>query len=96
MGIGGGIFLMAIGAILAYAINVDVKYVDLRVTGWIFILTGLVTVLLTIWYLMSRRRQNGTMRGVDRSVLEETRLAHGHAVVDPEPIASHLRPPMEP
>ncbi|GGK35200.1 hypothetical protein GCM10010124_29870 [Pilimelia terevasa] len=94
MGIGGGIFLIAVGAILAYAIKVDVDFIDLRVTGWVFILTGLTTVLLTVWYLMSRRRRPAT--GADKSVLQETRIAHGHAVVDPEPIASHLRPPLEP
>jgi len=95
MGIGGGILLIAIGAILAYALHVDITFIDLRVTGWVFILTGITVEIITVWYLRNRQQRVGN-RPSDISILEETRIAHGHALVDPEPIGSHLRPPQEP
>ncbi|GAA2512471.1 DUF6458 family protein [Pilimelia columellifera] len=95
MGIGGGIFLIASGAILAYAIDVDLEVLDLKTTGWILILAGVLVEFLTIWYLVSRRRRQPRAASAT-SVLEETRLAHGHAMVDPEPVETHVRPPREP
>jgi hypothetical protein len=97
MGIGGGIFLIALGAILAFALKVEPKYIDLEIAGWVLMLAGAATLVLTIWFWSARRRRGpGKEKGRDVSVLEETRIAHSHAVVDPEPPGSHLRPPPEP
>jgi len=95
MGIGGGIFLIAMGAILAFAVNVDVSVVDLRTTGWVLMLAGVAVLVMTVWFWRTRRdRANPSVPEV--SVLEETRMAHSHAVVDPEPPGSTLRPPPAP
>jgi len=97
MGIGGGIFLIAVGAILAYAVKVDVEVIDLQVTGWVLMLAGVTVLVLTIWFWNSRRRRRATKpHPQDVSVLHETRIAHSHAVVNPAPPGSHLRPPPEP
>ena len=40
MGIGASIFLIALGAILAFALNVDLGGIDIQVIGWILLLAG--------------------------------------------------------
>lgn len=57
MGIGGGIFLIALGAVLAFAVQVDPWWIDLRATGVIVMLAGGAVVLVTLWYWHDRRRR---------------------------------------
>jgi hypothetical protein len=95
MGIGGGIFLVAVGAILAFAVKVEMTVIDLRTTGWVLMLAGATVLLLTVWFWHSRRRRD-KLPVTDVSVLEETRIAHSHAMMDREPPGSMLRPPPEP
>jgi hypothetical protein len=97
MGIGGGLLLIAVGAILTYAIKVEVQYLNLEVTGWVLMLAGGAVLLLTMWFWNSRRRARpDTLTPYDVSVLDETRIAHSHAILDPQPPGSHLRPPPRP
>lgn len=56
MGIGGSIFLIALGAILAFAVNASVGFLDLNVVGWVLMLAGLVGLILTMWFWQGRRR----------------------------------------
>ena len=56
MGIGGSIFLIALGAILAFAVNADISGLDINVVGYVLMLAGLVGLVITIWYWNSRRR----------------------------------------
>lgn len=56
MGIGGSIFLIALGAILAFAVNWHLSGIDINVVGWVLMAAGLVGLILTIWYWNSRRR----------------------------------------
>jgi Na+/proline symporter len=56
MGIGGSIFLLVVGAILAFAVDADISGIDINVIGWILMAAGLVGLLITIWYWNSRRR----------------------------------------
>ncbi|HEY2950184.1 MAG TPA: DUF6458 family protein [Micromonosporaceae bacterium] len=58
MGIGSGIFLMAVGAILAYGVTVEPDWLDLDVVGWVLILAGATIVALTIWFWRQRRRHS--------------------------------------
>jgi hypothetical protein len=44
-----GLTLMAIGAILAFAVNAHPRLLNLQVTGWVIILTGLA------WIFVPRR-----------------------------------------
>jgi hypothetical protein len=95
MGIGGGIFLIAVGAILAFAIRIEVSMVDLRTTGWVLMFAGGAVLVLTLWFWQTRRRREAP-KVPEISVLEETRIAHSHAILNPEPPGSTLRPPPEP
>lgn len=57
MGIGGSIFLIALGAIFAFALDVNVGWLDINVVGWVLMLAGVVGLILTMWFWQSRRRQ---------------------------------------
>ena len=45
MGLGVGIFLTAIGAILAFAVTKDVSGVNLQTVGWILMIVGILGVV---------------------------------------------------
>jgi hypothetical protein len=47
VGIGTSIFLIAVGAILAFAVNVHVNGIDLQTVGVILMLVGVVGVILS-------------------------------------------------
>src|SRR5215204_831751 len=55
VGIGASIFLIAVGAILAFAVNVDLGDLDINVVGWILMIAGVLGLVMTtlIW---GRRR----------------------------------------
>lgn len=56
MSLGTGIVLFVIGAILAFALNVQVSWIDLHLVGYILMIAGAVGIILGI-VLMSRRRR---------------------------------------
>ena len=53
MGLGVGIFLSAIGAILAFAVNAHTNGVDLYTIGWILMGVGLGSILLSLLFWSS-------------------------------------------
>ena len=59
MGIGGSIFLIAIGAIIAFAVDVQVGWLDLEVVGWVLMVAGVIALALLLAY-SSRRRTTVT------------------------------------
>jgi uncharacterized protein DUF6458 len=56
VGIGGGIFLIALGAILAFAVNASLGFVSIQVVGWVLMAAGVAGVILTLYFWNSRRR----------------------------------------
>jgi cyanate permease len=77
MGIGGGIFLIAVGAILTFAVHATMSWLDLHVVGWVLMLAGLAVLVLTIWFWQGRRRRRTV------SLVEQTQLTHDPAQVHP-------------
>jgi hypothetical protein len=74
VGIGGSIFLIVVGAILAFAVNVSLGWLDLNIVGWVMMLAGAAGLILTLWFWQSRRRTVVTAAPVDdRRVVRETR-----------------------
>lgn len=59
MSIGGGIFLIVVGAILAFALNVQVDWVDLDLVGYLLMGAGFVITVIGL-VLLARRRQSVT------------------------------------
>lgn len=73
MSIGAGIALIVIGAILTFAVNVEVEWVDLDLIGYILMGAGVVVVLIGIVLLARRRRSDTTTRtSVDPAAGERT------------------------
>jgi hypothetical protein len=56
MNIGASIFLIALGAILTFALNVSVSGIDLKVVGVILMLAGLGLLILDLMFWRPRRR----------------------------------------
>ena len=47
MGIGVGVFLIAVGLILAVATRFDVAGLDVQTVGWILVFVGVLVIILT-------------------------------------------------
>jgi len=60
MSIGTGIVLFVIGAILAFAVNVEVEWINLDLVGYILMGAGVLVLLFGI-VLLARRRQTETV-----------------------------------
>jgi hypothetical protein len=87
MGIGGGIFLIAFGAILTFAIHAHVNWIDLRVVGWVFIGAGVAVMLLTI-YFWNHRRNRGQL-----TLTEQAQFVHDpDGAITPDPPDSGMPP----
>jgi Domain of unknown function (DUF6458) len=63
MGIGSGVFLLAVGAILAFAVEYDVAGIELSVVGWILMIAGALGIILflTVWAPRRRVVDGGTV-----------------------------------
>lgn len=59
MSIGLGIFLLVVGAIMVFALNVAVEWMDIELVGYILMGAGAVIVLLGI-VLLTRKRSSVT------------------------------------
>jgi Domain of unknown function (DUF6458) len=53
MGIGASLILIAVGAILVWAVNAEVSGVDIDVVGWILLIVGIVGALLSLIFWSS-------------------------------------------
>ncbi len=69
MGIGVSIFLLAIGAILTFAVNAEVSGLDISVVGVILMVCGAIGLLLTM--LVFGRSRGGAAVVEDRVVTRE-------------------------
>jgi hypothetical protein len=55
MGIGVGILLIVVGAILTFAVNATVTGINLDVVGWILMLAGATGLVLFLYFSLRRR-----------------------------------------
>jgi hypothetical protein len=62
MGIGGGIFLIVVGAILAFAISDSVDAIDLAMIGYICMAAGVLALIISL--VLNAQRTNTTHREV--------------------------------
>ena len=60
MSLGLGIVLFVIGAILAFALNLTVDWVNLQLVGYILMIAGAIVIILGIVLLARRRRSIST------------------------------------
>jgi hypothetical protein len=62
MGIGSGIFLFVVGAILTFAINVSVSWVNLDLVGYLLMGAGIVVFIVSLVLVLRRRSSLVTTR----------------------------------
>ena len=74
MGIGVSVFLLALGAILAFAVNASLSGLDIHVIGWILMAAGAIGLVMTA--LVFGRRD----RGVTTGVVTEERIVRDRGV----------------
>jgi Domain of unknown function (DUF6458) len=67
MGIGTSIFLIALGAILKFAVTDSIGGIELATIGVILMVVGVIGLLISI-FLMSQARDRGTVVRRDRYV----------------------------
>ena len=53
MGLGVGLILAAVGAVLAFAVNATVSGVDIHTIGWILLIVGIVGAVLSMIFWSS-------------------------------------------
>jgi hypothetical protein len=56
MSLGVGVFLLAVGAILTFAVHTSVSGLDLAVVGWVLMGAGLLGIVLELMLFAPRRR----------------------------------------
>src|SRR3979409_821128 len=74
MTLGSSIFLLAVGAILRYAVTDNVSGVSIPTIGLILMLAGIAGIVLSLLYMMAWRPRRGVVareRLVERDPYEE-------------------------
>jgi hypothetical protein len=61
MGIGTSLFLIAVGAILYFAVNADVSGIEISTIGIILMVVGVLGLLISLFFLSSARRETRTV-----------------------------------
>lgn len=69
MGVGVSLAFISFGAILAFALRVELSGIDIQLVGWILILAGAISMAFTLLYTRPRR-QAGLMVGTDPGYTE--------------------------
>ena len=86
MSIGASIFLIALGLILALAVNFDLSGIDVQTIGWILTLVGAAGLVLSLAMWNRRRvvvREEPVVR--DQPVVRETPLVREERVIREDP-----------
>lgn len=76
MGYGLGVFLLALGFILALAVRDAIEAVDLTMVGWILALAGVLVLVLTAIQANSRRRHTTVATTTDAQGRQATTERH--------------------
>jgi hypothetical protein len=83
MTIGGGIFLIAVGAILKYATSFQIDGINIHIIGLILMIAGLAGVLIGAWQWAVWSRRPGTRR----EAVVEDRVGERRRYPEPPPDA---------
>ena len=70
MGIGASVFLMAVGAVLTFALEKSVEGIDLDTVGIILMIAGAIGLLVSLFVW----RDGGPWAARDRTVVREEHL----------------------
>jgi hypothetical protein len=53
--LGGSLFLIAVGAILHFAVTADLAGIDIQVVGTILMVVGLIALAFSLWFYFGQR-----------------------------------------
>jgi len=86
MGIGAGLFLLTIGAILVFGIESDTAgWINFNAIGVILMLAGLLSLAMTFYFWRRRRIVHRVVQPVvEQVVVRETPAMEARATADPE------------
>jgi hypothetical protein len=79
MSIGTGLFLVVVGSILAFAVNIQVDWINLQYVGYLFMGAGIVSFFTSLLLVMKKRSSLTTTRSAvgpangERVVQHETK-----------------------
>jgi hypothetical protein len=65
MGIGTSLFLIAVGAILYFAVDASVSGIEITTVGIILMVVGVLGLLISLFFLSSSRRDRTVVRDRD-------------------------------
>lgn len=82
MSIGFGIFLVVVGAILAFALNVSVDWIDLTLVGYLLIGAGVVIAVIG-GVLLARRRHSVSTERTSVDPASGSRVTQRETAQDP-------------
>lgn len=68
MGLGTSILLIAVGAILKYAVSWSIEGIDLQVVGTILLIIGILGLIISLVYMFAFNRQQAP---ADRTVVQD-------------------------
>ena len=57
MGIGTSLFLVAVGAILYFAVDADISGLEITTVGLILMIVGVIGLAISLFFLSSARRE---------------------------------------
>ncbi len=77
MGIGTSIFLIALGAILQFAVTASVSGIELATVGTILMVVGIIGLLISLFLMMQAGRRGGV------AAVERERVVERDPRVDP-------------
>jgi hypothetical protein len=74
MPLGTSIFLIAVGAILRYAVTASVSGIDITTVGLILMIVGIVGLVMSVIYMLAWRPRRGAVvrdRVIERDPYQE-------------------------
>jgi Na+/proline symporter len=57
VGIGTSIFLIAVGAILYFAVDADISGLEIHTVGLILIIVGILGLVISLWFMSQANRR---------------------------------------
>lgn len=79
MGIGSGIFLAAVGAILAFAVRDNLDGVDLTMVGYILLLAGVLVTALAAMMSNQKRQHTAVTSTTDSAGRQSVQETHSES-----------------
>ena len=71
MGIGTSILLIAVGAILRYAVNWDISGIEISTIGLILMIAGVIGLIISLLYMTIWSRSRSTPVAGERTVVRD-------------------------